>query len=71
MTKKPTPPDLETIKARGVKIQEICKRMDANILVLDEILAMLEEQKRASPYIPSTIKKSKTSVKYPRKYPRK
>lgn len=65
MTKKPIPPDLETIKARGAKIQELCERMDAHILVLDEIIAMLDEQKRASPLYQARLKRAKRLLNLP------
>ncbi len=42
MTDKPQPPDIEKVKERAAKVQEICKRADANILILDEIVAQLE-----------------------------
>ena len=49
MTEQRQPPSIEKVKERSVKIQEICKRADANILILDYIIAQLEEGIRQQP----------------------
>ena len=58
-------PDLETVKARSAKIQAICKRADANILVLDEIIALLEENIRSSPVYQSRLRRAKRLLNFP------
>ena len=65
MTKNHQLPDLARVKARSVKIQEICKRADANILVLDEIIAMLEENIRSSPMYKSRLRRAKRLLNFP------
>lgn len=49
MTEQRQLPDMENVKQTSAKIQEICKRVDANILILDEIIAQLEEGIRQQP----------------------
>lgn len=39
---------LEKVKQRAAKIQEICRRADAEILILDELIAQLEAENRSS-----------------------
>ena len=65
MTKNHQLPDLETVKARSAKIQAICKRADANILVLDEIIAMLDENIRSSPVYQSRLRRAKRLLNFP------
>ncbi len=48
MTDQPPPPDLETVMQRAAKVQSICKRSDASILVLDDLIAQLEQDIRSS-----------------------
>jgi hypothetical protein len=43
-----TPPDLETVNQWATKVQEICKRADAGILILDDIIARLEQDIHSS-----------------------
>ncbi len=43
MTQQPQPPDIEKVKQWAEKMQEICKRWDALILVTDDMIAQLEE----------------------------
>ena len=49
MTEQRQPPSLEKVKQRAAKMQEICKRCDALILVTDYMIAELEEQIRQQP----------------------
>ena len=49
MNKQRKKPDIETVKRTSAKVQEICKRADANILILDYIIAQLEEGIRQQP----------------------
>ena len=42
MTQIPVTPSLEKVKQRAAKIQKICQRADAEILILDELIAQLE-----------------------------
>jgi hypothetical protein len=65
MTQKHQIPDLATVKARAVKIEAICKRADANILVLDEIIAMLDENIRYSPVYQSRLRRAKRLLNFP------
>jgi hypothetical protein len=51
MTQQISPPDLETVKRRAVQVQGICKRADASILILDDLISQLEQDIRSSsPY---------------------
>jgi hypothetical protein len=51
MTQQTPPPDLETVKQRAAQVQDICKRADAGILILDDLIAQLEQDIRSSsPY---------------------
>jgi thiamine monophosphate synthase len=47
MTHK-TPPDLETVNQWAAKVQEICKRADAEILILDDIIARIKQDIHSS-----------------------
>jgi len=49
MTQEKFTPDIEKIKATSAKFKALCERMDAEILILDDIIAQLDEQNRASP----------------------
>ena len=62
MTEKPQPPDIEKVKQRAAKVQEICKRADANILILDDIIAQLDENIRSSPVYQYRLKRAKQLV---------
>lgn len=46
MTEQWQPPSLEKVKQRAAKMQEINKRWDAHILVLDDMIAELEAEIR-------------------------
>jgi DNA replication protein DnaC len=48
MTQEPFTPDIEQIKATSAKVKALCQRMDAEILILDDIIAQLEEENRRS-----------------------
>jgi hypothetical protein len=39
MTQQPFIPDIEKIKATSAKVEKLCDRMDAEILILDDIIA--------------------------------
>lgn len=67
MTEKPQPPSLEKVKQTSAKVQEICKRADANILILDEIIAQLEEENRRSPLYQSRLRRAKRLLNFPEK----
>jgi hypothetical protein len=59
MTEKPQPPDLEKVKQWSAKMQAICKRFDALILVTDYMIAELEEQIRQQPNEVYRLKRAK------------
>lgn len=63
MTQQPPPPDMERIKQRAAKVQEICKRADAEILILDDLIAQLEEKIRSSPLYRYRLHKAKRLLK--------
>jgi hypothetical protein len=59
MTEQPQLPNIEKIKERSARIQEIFKRADANILILDHIIAQLEEGIRQQPLQRYRLEKAK------------
>jgi hypothetical protein len=59
MTKESFTPDMEKIKATSAKVKVLCQRMDAEILILDDIIAQLEEQNRSSPVYQYRLNKAK------------
>lgn len=61
MTQEPKLPDLETVKQTSAKMKEICNRADAGILVLDSLIAQLEEQIHSSPLYRYRLKRTKDS----------
>jgi hypothetical protein len=63
MNKKPYPPSLERVKQRAVKVQEICQKADAGILILDEIIAQLEEKNHHSSLSVYRLNKAKQLLK--------
>lgn len=65
MTEQRQPPDIEKVKQTSAKIQEICKRADANILILDDIIAQLEENIRSSPVYQYRLKRAKQLLNFP------
>ena len=65
MTQQRQLPDLEKVKQTSAKIQEICKRADANILILDDIIAQLEADNRSSPIYQYRLKRAKRLLNFP------
>ena len=65
MTEQRQPPDIEKVKQTSAKIREICKRADANILILDDIIAQLEENIRSSPVYQYRLKRAKQLLNFP------
>lgn len=63
MNQQPYPLSLERVKQRAVKVQEICQQADANILILDEIIAQLEEQIHHSSLSRYRLNKAKKLLK--------
>ncbi len=59
MTQEQFTPDIEQVKKTSLKFQELFKRMDAEILILDDIIAQLDEQNRASPLYIYRLNKAK------------
>lgn len=59
MTQEQFTPDIEQIKATSAKVKALCERMDAEILILDDIIAQLDEQNRASPLYIYRLNKAK------------
>lgn len=53
------PPDIEKVKQRAAKMQEICKRWDALIAVTDYMIAELEDQIRKQPNEIYRLKRAK------------
>lgn len=65
MTQQRQLPNLEKVKQTSAKIQEICKRADANILILDDIIAQLEADNRSSPIYQYRLKRAKRLLNFP------
>ena len=59
MTPEKFTPDIEQVKKTSLKFQALFKRMDAEILILDDIIAQLEEQNRSSPLYKYRLNKAK------------
>ncbi len=59
MTQEKFIPDIEQVKKTSIKFQELFKRMDAEILILDDIMAQLDEQNRSSPLYIYRLNKAK------------
>jgi hypothetical protein len=59
MTQQFLPPDLESVKQRAARVEEICKRADAGILVLDDLIAQLEQDIRSSSLYRYRLNKAK------------
>lgn len=59
MTQEKFIPDMEKVKATSAKVQALCQRMDAEILVLDDIIAQLDEEIRQSPLYQYRLNKAK------------
>lgn len=50
MTQQPQPPDLEKVKQRAAKMRDICTMFDAQIMILDELIAQVEAENRNNPF---------------------
>lgn len=50
MTQQPQLPDLEKVKQRAAKMREICLMFDAQIMILDELIAQVEAENRNNPF---------------------
>lgn len=42
------PPALKTVQERASRVQQICQRADAGIVLLDDLIGTLEEDARTS-----------------------
>lgn len=49
MTQPPQFPDLEKVKQRAARMRDICLMFDAQIMVLDELIAQVEAENRNNP----------------------
>ncbi len=49
----------EQIKATSAKVKALCQRMDAELLILDDIIAQLEEDNRRSPLYQYRLNRAK------------
>ncbi len=63
MTQEQFIPDIAQIKQTSLKFQEIFKRMDAEILILDDIIAQLEADIRSSKLYQYRLNKAKRLLK--------
>ena len=59
MTQKLQQPDLARVKARAAKFQDVMQRADANLVILDRIIAELEADIRKQPMYQYRLKKAK------------
>ena len=59
MTQAQFTPDIEQIKATYLKFQELFKRMDAEIIILDDIIAQIEADIRTSTLYQYRLNKAK------------
>ena len=59
MTQKLQQPDLARVKARAAKFQEVMQRSDANLVILDHIIAELEADIRKQPMYLRRLQKAK------------
>lgn len=59
MTQENFVPDLEKLKETSAKVREICKRADAGISILDDLIAQLEEEIRSSTLYQYRLNKAK------------
>lgn len=50
MNQQPQPLDLEKVKQRAAKMREICLMFDAQIMILDELIAQVEAENRNNPF---------------------
>lgn len=49
MTQQSQLPDLEKVGQRAARMQEICLMFDAQIMILDELIAQVEAENRNNP----------------------
>ncbi|HEY9702250.1 MAG TPA: hypothetical protein V6C58_07375 [Allocoleopsis sp.] len=63
MNENLSPPSLERVKQRAEKAQEIFKQADAGILILDELIAQLEEKIHHSPLYQYRLNQAKRLLK--------
>jgi hypothetical protein len=59
MNQQPQPPSTERVRKWAEKNQKIVERADANILILDRIIAELEADIRKQPMYQYRLKKAK------------
>lgn len=59
MMQEPFTPDIEQIKATSAKVKALCQRMDAHILIMDDMIAQLEEDYRCSPLYQYRLNRAK------------
>jgi hypothetical protein len=59
MTQFSHPPSLERVKARAAKFQGVMQRADANLVILDHIIAELEADICKQPMYQYRLKKAK------------
>jgi hypothetical protein len=62
MNKQPRIPDAETRAREVAQLRELVKRMDANILDLDELIGRLEADIRNSPLTAYRLGKAKRII---------
>jgi hypothetical protein len=65
MTQFSHPPSLERVKARAAKFQGVMQRADANLVILDHIIAELEADIRKQPMYLNRLKKAKQLLNIP------
>lgn len=59
MTPEKFSPDMEQIKKTSAKVQEMCQHADAGIAILDDLIAQLDEEIRASALSKYRLNKTK------------
>ena len=62
-TQKSFTPDIEQVKATSAEVKILCQRIDAEILILDDIITQLEEQNRNSSLYQYRLNKAKRLLK--------
>jgi predicted transcriptional regulator len=62
MTQQTSLPDLETVKRRASQVQNICERADVGILILDDLIAQVEQNIRSSSTYRYRLSKEKHSL---------
>nr|OEJ74781.1 hypothetical protein BH720_12955 [Desertifilum tharense IPPAS B-1220] len=63
MTQQSPFPNIENVKQTSTKIKELCSRADAEILILDHLIAQLEAQNSSSPLSFYRLKEAKRFLK--------